>query len=169
MAPQVPYPNFPIKVFKRLFISDVRWASDHSMLERLRITHVLDVGHTCDDRLRHPNVIYRTYEIDDKERGANIRHFFARSFLFLEKALNDKHHRVLVHCAGGVSRSATVLIAYIMYRTGMRLKVAKRFLKRKSPWIEPNPSFYQQLRQFEMDLFTIPHDYRNFHEAKLII
>jgi len=43
-----------------------------------------------------------------------------------------------VHCMAGRSRSATVVLAYLMTRHGMSLADAYQFLKSKRPGISPN-------------------------------
>jgi protein-tyrosine phosphatase len=42
--------------------------------------------------------------------------------------------RVLVHCAAGVSRSATVVLGYLMARQNMELQAAVEHLKAVRPW-----------------------------------
>jgi hypothetical protein len=46
--------------------------------------------------------------------------------------------RVLVHCAAGVSRSATVVLGYLMSRHEMNLSAAVDHLKAIRPWVCPN-------------------------------
>ena len=60
--------------------------------------------------------------------------------------------RVLVHCRAGVSRSATLVIAYLMKRHGMSLDDALAHVRAKRPRIAPNEGFIQQLRAFEASL-----------------
>lgn len=48
--------------------------------------------------------------------------------------------RVLVHCAKGISRSACILLAYLMYRKSLRLEDALAFLNHKRP-VYPNVGF----------------------------
>lgn len=50
----------------------------------------------------------------------NIAKHFERAFEFIESARLKTN--VLIHCYAGISRSATVLIAYIMKKYGLDLK-----------------------------------------------
>lgn len=59
---------------------------------------------------------------------------------------------VLIHCQAGISRSATVSIAYIMRYLGKTREDAYRFVKEKRPSISPNFSFVHQLDQYEEQL-----------------
>ena len=59
---------------------------------------------------------------------------------------------VLVHCAAGVSRSATCLIAYYIKYRGMSYEEALSLLRNKRPIVYPNSGFQEQLKRFENEL-----------------
>jgi len=54
-----------------------------------------------------------------------------------------------VHCMGGYSRSATVLIAYLMKHRGLSYVDALTVAKTGRPQVKPNPGFVKQLLEFE--------------------
>jgi protein-tyrosine phosphatase len=57
------------------------------------------------------------------------------------------HNRVVyVHCMNGVSRSVTVVTAYLMKRHGWTRDESLAFVRRHRPQARPNPAF--------MDLLT---------------
>ncbi len=59
---------------------------------------------------------------------------------------------MLVHCQGGVSRSAAITIAYLMYHMKLPLKDAYKFVKDKRSCIAPNLNFMGQLMEFEKQI-----------------
>jgi len=69
--------------------------------------------------------------------------------------------RVLVHCQCGVSRSATLVVAYCMYKSPqMSVQEAYDTVKEKSRWIGPNMNLIMQLQEFRSSLMGNPR--RNF-------
>lgn len=58
---------------------------------------------------------------------------------------------MFVHCYAGVSRSATVVLAYLMKEQGLTLSAAFKFVKARR-FILPNDGFKAQLRKFEEEL-----------------
>jgi len=56
----------------------------------------------------------------------------------------------LVHCALGVSRSATICLAYLVKYEGRTLREAYFEVKKKRPIIRPNEGFWRQLIAFEV-------------------
>ena len=60
---------------------------------------------------------------------------------------------VLVHCVAGISRSASLCLAYLMKYHRMSLKDAYNHIKDKRPQIRPNVSFVKQLMDFEQKLY----------------
>ena len=61
---------------------------------------------------------------------------------------------MLVHCNAGVSRSAAIVIAYLMYSQHLNYQQAFDLVKSKRPAIRPNDGFVAELKQLQDDLFT---------------
>ncbi|GAA6053458.1 hypothetical protein JCM3770_005175 [Rhodotorula araucariae] len=93
-------------------------------------------------------------------------HKFQAAFAFLDEA-RERGERVLVHCQCGVSRSATVVIAYCMREAARALEEGRdaedlagctgmhdtySFVKEKSEWVGPNLSLVFQLVAYERTL-----------------
>ena len=73
---------------------------------------------------------------------------FPAAFRFIDEAIAGGG-AVLVHCQAGVSRSATVVIGYRMWKEKLSVDaaVARVMAARSVVW--PNPGFKCQLQQFE--------------------
>ena len=72
-------------------------------------------------------IIRKNITIDDRHTE-NIRQHFEEAFRFIDDA-RARNGRVLVHCAMGISRSTTIVIAYMMLRYRMPLDATYAYVK----------------------------------------
>lgn len=63
--------------------------------------------------------------------------------------VHAQNGRILVHCNAGVSRSASVCIAYLMFHRKMDFTAAYSHVKSKRECIRPNDGFLKQLKQMD--------------------
>jgi protein-tyrosine phosphatase len=83
--------------------------------------------------------------------SADIYQHFGDILNFVKQAMakyNDKA-LIVVHCEMGISRSASAVLAILMYNYNMDLDSALDFLKSKRPIVNPNSGFMEQLNEFE--------------------
>lgn len=73
-------------------------------------------------------------------------------FPLFPDSVKESGGRVLVHCQAGISRSATICLAYLIHARRVRLDEAFEFVKRRRQVISPNLAFMGQLLQFETDV-----------------
>ena len=69
--------------------------------------------------------------------------YFERAADWIERIVNDGGV-VLVHCVKGISRSASLIIAYLIIKKRMTLQQSILMMKKKRS-IAPNEGFMQQL------------------------
>jgi len=70
----------------------------------------------------------------------NLKHHFQGCIGFIKEAITSGGS-VLVHCYAGVSRSATIVIAYLMQEMAMTFNDAFQHVKRQRWFICPNDGF----------------------------
>lgn len=80
-----------------------------------------------------------------------IPHTVEEAISFINKAKQD-NARIFVHCTVGKSRSASIILAYLMHSCDMDLMQAMEHLKQRRPIIEPNDGFVRQLFKYEQML-----------------
>ncbi|KAI0087434.1 protein-tyrosine phosphatase-like protein [Irpex rosettiformis] len=83
----------------------------------------------------------------------------------------DKGRGVLVHCVAGISRSASIVAAYLMYSHNLTLTDALNLIRESRPDIDPNPGFLKQLEIFRKASFSVSqHDkaIRTFYLERLV-
>ncbi|XP_018592721.2 uncharacterized protein LOC108925355 [Scleropages formosus] len=142
-------PLSPILPF--LFLGNERDAQDLELLLRLNIGFVVNVTtHLPLYHLATGLVRYKRLPATDSSKQ-NLRQYFEEVFEFIEEA-HQSGRGVLVHCQAGVSRSATIVIAYLMKHTLMTMTDAYKYVRSRRPVVSPNLNFMGQLLEFERDL-----------------
>ena len=90
---------------------------------------------------------YRNIRVNDVEEEPMVKHW-EDCFRYISEAKKERK-RVLVHCKMGVSRSASVVIAYTMKANDWNLSQALRFVQQRRGCVKPNPGFMKQLEEYE--------------------
>ena len=109
-----------------------------------RDVDMTDVNHTPPP-LRDP--LYRKFSWGHNQD--NLIEYFPKAFEFIDRARQSRRGGVLVHCQMGVSRSASLVLAYVMREKGWRLNQAYDYVKERSWVISPNMSLVYQLAEYE--------------------
>ncbi|KAF5899312.1 dual specificity protein phosphatase 19, partial [Clarias magur] len=90
-------------------------AHDFETLKKYQVTHILNVAYGVENTF--PDLfVYKTLSILDLPDADIISHLHECA-LFIDQVKAEKGV-VLVHCNGGVSRSVSVVIGYLMWREG---------------------------------------------------
>lgn len=85
--------------------------------------------------------------IDDTDRTNIIEHFPAACDFIAQARLHSKG--VLVHCQAGVSRSSTLVAAYLMREMGLTTEQALQKIRKTRKQAEPTEFFMLQLELWE--------------------
>nr|XP_055180733.1 dual specificity protein phosphatase 13 isoform X2 [Nyctereutes procyonoides] len=146
-APMLSHVN---EVWPNLFLGDAYTARDKSKLTQLGITHVVNVAagkfqvDTGAKFYRGMPLEYYGIEADDNP-FFDLSVYFLPIARYIRTALSVPQGRVLVHCAMGVSRSATVVLAFLMICENMTLVEAIQTVQAHRD-ICPNSGFLRQLQ-----------------------
>jgi protein-tyrosine phosphatase len=85
------------------------------------------------------------------DNNFNIKQYFNQTFSIIDRELKAGKN-VLVHCYAGVSRSATIVIAYLMRKYRWSMFKAINFVRSRRLIINPNIYFVYQLQEYQMEL-----------------
>eukprot|EP00798_Chlamydomonas_sp_ICE-L_P001790 gene1790-33210_t len=136
----------PMKIVPGLYLGSFMAEQNLDKLKTEGITHVLCVANDLD--ASHPDEFkYLQIMISDRPTSDLVTHF-PKCFAFIDEAI-EQQGSVLVHCMAGVSRSASVVIGYIMNKRGMKYEEVFSLVREVRPWVRPNMGFENQLLEFE--------------------
>ena len=65
------------------------------------------------------------------------------------KQMRSSNTKVLVHCQMGRSRSATLVIMYLIYKFKISSNTALEMVKQRRQVVDPNNGFLKQLKKFD--------------------
>jgi len=148
---RVGYPNEIIP--DRLFLGSHLHGESMEVVQNLRITHVVNATKSIKnrflDRLQYCRVV-----VEDQE-SEMICYHFNKAFRFMDMAVAEgPDTRILVHCAQGISRSATLVIMYLMRTGDLTYEQALALVQKHRDIVQPNPGFVSQLKEFEIARFS---------------
>lgn len=128
-----------------LFISSYQVAGDEDALNACGITHIVNTAADVCDNCFPDKFQYLTYYLKDAN-SEDITVLLYRTLEWMHEAMHNGG-RVLVHCREGVSRSATIVIAYLMWRYSLSFEAAHERIRQNRPICNPNTGFTCQLLQ----------------------
>ncbi|KAJ3603675.1 hypothetical protein NHX12_028419, partial [Muraenolepis orangiensis] len=138
----------PVELLPFLFLGSALHSSRRETLAAAGITAVLNVSSTCPS-LYQDELRYLRLTVEDS-LAADIGACFSHAIAFID-SVKEQGGRVLVHCQAGISRSATICLAYLMHARRLGLSEAFDFVRQRRQVISPNLAFMGQLLQFETD------------------
>jgi len=133
----------------KLYLGNILAARSSRSLSERRISHIISV---CPDpipaELPESGLAHMRISIDDVDYADLLSHLPA-ACRFIDQAIRGGG-TVLVHCVQGLSRSAAVVAAYLMYSRRINATQALETIRRAREQIWPNPGFQEQLILFEL-------------------
>jgi hypothetical protein len=142
--------NFIDKITDKIYLGCLPGSLYTDYLQSEGVSHILSVCFV------HPSVEgtlpRKIINIQDDE-SENILKHFKESILYIESS-----EKVFVHCMAGVSRSPTIVIAYLMWKNKMKFYDAYFLVANKRRHIYPNQGFREQLEKFEKLLIENDYD-----------
>ncbi|KAF8395063.1 hypothetical protein HHK36_019003 [Tetracentron sinense] len=142
------------KVADHIYLGGDAVARNREILRKNDITHVLNcVGFVCPEYFK-ADLVYKTLWLQDSP-SEDITSILYDVFDYFED-VREQGGRVLVHCCQGVSRSTSLVIAYLMWREGQSFDDAFQYVKAARGIANPNMGFACQLLQCQKRVHAIP-------------
>jgi len=137
------------QIGKGLFIGSANASTNKHLLKAYGVTHVLTIANDIPPKYTD-DFKYMVIYTDDV-RTASLKAHFYETAEFIKEGIEAGG--CIVHCMAGVSRSATIMTAFIMQYKQLRVKTAFRYLGERRPQVSPNPTFRTELQLFEKEFF----------------
>ena len=131
------------KITDKIYLGEKEGLKDPEYFSQEKITHVLsllDFEFSLPDEL---NLVHKLISIEDDSKS-NLLKIIKECIKYIEKS--DK---IFIHCMYGVSRSPSIVIAYLMWKTHCSFDDTYFFVKNRREFVEPNDGFIEQLKLFE--------------------
>lgn len=142
-------PSSADEIETNLYLGNLTAATDVKWLKDTKITHILTVDSCPLPRTIQllPDLTVKYIQLTDMPRE-DFLPYFDECHNFIDQALTS-NGKILVHCYFGVSRSSTLVIAYMMKKHEMTFDAAHDFVKSKRRFVSPNAGFVAQLKLYE--------------------
>lgn len=146
-------PNF-------LYLSSYNATKNKSLLEKNKITHIINcAADFCENFFESENkYTYLSFYLKDHVLE-NIECIFYECIKFIDN-VKEKGGRVLVHCIQGISRSVTLVMAYLIYKNKLTYDKAFNIVQSKREISSPNFGFSIQLQNFYLRLYEPASKFR---------
>ncbi|CAD8086968.1 unnamed protein product [Paramecium primaurelia] len=133
-----------------LWLGNIKAAQNIQNLSKENIRTVITVASNVNISYpKHQKIIHKIFKVHDKE-NVTIQELIEMTNEEIEEGM--KIGSVLVHCMAGISRSATCVIAYLMYQNKWVFEKTLKFVKSKRPCVNPNEGFKKQLISYSNEI-----------------
>jgi protein-tyrosine phosphatase/rhodanese-related sulfurtransferase len=140
----------PSKVLEYIFLGSAQNSVNKYQLKNLNVTFILNTAKECKNHYPNEFVYMKCPLVDDEKE--DVKKYFDESHEFIDRA-RKLGGRALVHCFMGMSRSAAIVLSYLMKHKQWPLKVAFKYVRDRRPIIDINLGFMKQLLAYEQALF----------------
>ncbi len=153
-------PDFS-EIIPGLFIGDIYSVTgnyttlEQDVLDILKIDIVISVlseeeyeDHLLTHEEFESKIWWYRFVVEDDPTEKISDHFLTAHAIISQALKANK--RVIVHCKAGMSRSPTLVIAYLMIENNWSYDYAFNYVKRHRQIISPNHGFISQLKMLEL-------------------
>ena len=156
IAPKAPlyrqiiwfYKN-PTQIINNLYLGSSFNAYDLELLKKNNIKVILNITHEIDNFYQSNSMLsYYKFPIFDNNID-DINNILGATFRIINKHLN-KNESILVHCYMGASRSASVIIHYLMKKYNLPYVQVLNFVIDKRPIVNLSEKFNSNLRKINI-------------------
>ena len=130
------------KITDKIYLGGLEGLKENDYLKKENITNILSITNDLPKDELDKSINHKIIDIGDLY-SENIIKYFKECIEFIEN-----NGKIFIHCTCGVSRSASIVISYLMWKTHSPFNEVYLFVKKRRPEIDPNNGFRKQLNIF---------------------
>lgn len=136
------------KITDNIYLSDYASSLNKNKLKDEGITHILTLVIGVNE-IYPEDFKYKIIELMDC-KTENISQYFDECIKFIDECINN-NGKILIHCSQGISRSPTIVIAYLINKYAKNYSDIYQYIKEKRKIVEPNEGFKKQLLKLNIN------------------
>ena len=136
--------NYIDKITDKIYLGEkIALFKDIEYFSKEKITHVLSL---IDFDFSLPETVKLNHKLISIEDDAK-----SNLFKIIKECIEyiEKSDKIFIHCMYGISRSPSIVIAYLMWKTHCSYYDTYFYEKSRRQFIDPNDGFVEQLKLFE--------------------
>ncbi|KAG2389405.1 hypothetical protein C9374_013965 [Naegleria lovaniensis] len=140
-------------ILPKLYLGNELASQDIAMLSEFSITHILQIKDTRQQQTQQTssecnNIQYMTIYLDDNSDEDILSHI-PKCVEFISQIMESGKGSILVHCTMGISRSASIVCAFLMRHLNISADHALNMIRKVRPMVQPNQGFLKALQEYE--------------------
>jgi len=136
------------EIVPRVYLADLYTATNPVALRQLKITHILSVMPGEVDLPPWDPSRHLQLSVEDMPFVEIVPHLKTAVHWISRALASSTDARVVVHCFQGISRSSTIVAAYLIASRGLSVTRALEHIRSHRPIAEPNFGFVSQLKEY---------------------
>jgi protein-tyrosine phosphatase len=157
---------YPTNIIDNIYLGNGYNASNYSVIRDYDIKYIVNVTNEIPNYYEY-NIIsnnindentllcstnnidikYLTIPIHDNSENF-IYPYINQALEFIEEAQSNNDGNILIHCYMGSSRSASITLAYLIYKYNFTLNKGLKYLKKKRDIVNINMNFINDIKKY---------------------
>jgi len=141
---------YPTNIIDNIYLGNGYNASNYSVVRDYNIKYIVNVTKEIPNYYEY-NIVSTTNSscipsnLDDE---GHIGLYISNVLDFIEEAQSKNDGNILIHCYMGSSRSASIVLAYLIYKYNFTLNNALKYIKKKRDIVNININFINDIKEF---------------------
>ena len=137
------YIDDPSYIIDNIYLGNAYNAANYNLLKKLNIKIIINITSDIPNYFKNDNnFTYINYNIKDIN-NSNIKEFLLKSYL----VLSTNNNNILIHCYAGSSRSASIILYYLIKHYNQSFEEANSFLKSKRDIVNINTTYINEIKK----------------------